>query len=140
MAEALLRSIAADRFEVASAGSEPAGFVHALAEETMDRMGIPLERARSKSWDEFTDVPLDVVITLCDNAAAQPCPAWRGDPIVVHWSLPDPAYHLGTDAERLAFAMRVAERLRAKIEGLVNVDFAADRDVIDERLRVLGDI
>lgn len=140
MAEALLRHVDGERFESISAGSHPAGFVHALAIEAMRRMDIVLEDAESKHWDEFADRPLDVVITLCDQAAGETCPSWVGEPITVHWSLPDPAYHPGSDEERIEFAQRVAERLRLKIKGLAKIDFSASRGDVSERLAFLGEI
>ena len=140
MAEALLRHIADDRFESVSAGSHPAGFVHALAIEAMRRMDIPIEGAESKHWDEFADRKLDVVITLCDQAAGETCPSWVGEPITVHWSLPDPAYHPGSDEERIEFAVRVADRLRLKIKGLAAIDFSASRKDISNQLAFFGEI
>jgi len=140
MAEALLRKLGGDRFVAISAGSKPAGFVHELAIEAMRRINVPLENATSKSWDDFADTPVDVVITLCDEAAGETCPVWLGAPCCAHWSLPDPAFYLGNDEERIEFAVRVATRLRLKIEGLVGINFDDERDVVLERLQQLGDI
>jgi arsenate reductase len=140
MAEAMLTHLGAGQFEAFSAGSQPAGFVHPLAVECMKRMEIPMREARSKSWDEFRDTPMDLVITLCDSAAAETCPVFPESPMRVHWSLPDPVYHPGTPEERLEFAMKVASRLRAKIEGLAGLDWTAGRERIMERLKFLAEI
>lgn len=140
MAEATLRHLAGDRFEALSAGSHPAGFVHPLALAALDHLGIPVHNARSKSWNEFADRSVDVVITLCDDAAREACPAWPGDPIKVHWSMPDPVCHFGSEDERFEFALRVAERLRAKIEGLVQLDWSSDQAKLIEGLERLGRI
>lgn len=140
MAEAILRHLGEDRFEALSAGSHPAGFIHALALEAMQQMDIPIEGQESKSWDTFAGVSFDAVITLCDEAAGQPCPIWPGDPIRVHWSLPDPAFHPGSEEERLAFALRVADRLRVKIQGLIDLDWSLDSPQRTQRLKFLGDI
>lgn len=140
MAEAMLRHLGGDRFDALSAGSAPAGFVHALAEEVLAAMDIPLVEPRSKSWDEFADVSVDLVITVCDNAAGETCPVWPGDPLRAHWPLPDPAYHLGTPEEQIAFAMHVAGRLLTKIQALVDLDWSAKRDDLADRLRFLGEI
>lgn len=140
MAEAILRHVAGDRFEASSAGSHPAGFVHPLAIEAMQRLDIPMEDHISKSWDEFAQTPVDVVITVCDAAAGEQCPTWPGRPITTHWSLPDPAYHPGTEEERVEFALRVARRLRTKIEGLIELDWSLDRAELTRRLTFLGDI
>lgn len=140
MAEALLAHVSGGRFTVSSAGSKPAGYVHPLAVEALRRLKIPLHEARSKSWDEFVDQRIDVAITLCDAAVSEPCPAFPGEPLRAHWSLPDPTYHFGNDEDRVQFAVRVAERLRAKIEGLIALDWSAPRGEVERRLRYLGEI
>lgn len=140
MAEAILRHLGGDRFEACSAGSHPAGFIHPLAADAMQDMDVSMVGQTSKSWDEFAEVAMDVVITLCDAAAAEPCPTWLGSPNVAHWSLPDPTYHPGTQVERAAFALRVVQRLRMKIEGLVELDFSGDPAEIQKRLEFLGEI
>lgn len=139
MAEALLRSLAGDRFEALSAGSHPAGFIHPLAEDAMAAMNIPLDGARSKSWDEFSTDPVDVVITVCD-AAAELCPTWPGTPIVAHWPLPDPVGHWGSEEDRQAFAAGIAQRLLTKIQGLIELDWSLDREELTRRLGFLGEI
>jgi arsenate reductase len=140
MAEAMLRHVAGDRFEVRSAGSHPAGFIHPLALETLDRLKIPVVDQWSKSWDEFAGEPFDAVITLCDHAAARPCPAFAGPALRVHWPLPDPVFHPGSDEERARFALSVAERLRAKIEGLLLLDWTRPRPDVQRRLDDLGSV
>lgn len=140
MAEAILRHLAGDRFESMSAGSQPAGFVHPLAIEAMKRLHVPLQDARSQSWDEFADAQLDVVITVCDAAASQTCPVWSGAPIATHWPVPDPSNHLGSDEERIEFALRIAQRLRLKIEALIDLDWSVDRAELTQWLSFLGEI
>lgn len=140
MAEALLRHQDSDRFEAASAGSHPAGFIHPLAIEAMQRMGVSVEGQSSKSWDEFATAEFDAVITLCDAAAAEPCPTWPGTPVTAHWSLPDPVFHSGAEEERIELALRIAERLRTKIEGLVQIDFSSVPAAVKSRLDFLGEI
>lgn len=140
MAEAILRRLGDDRFEALSAGSHPAGFVHPLAIDALALMDIPLDDPKSKSWDEFNDQMVDVVITVCDAAAAETCPSWPGSPICAHWSLPDPSFHPGTDEERLEFAISVAQRMRTKIAGLVGLDFTSDPTELKRRLDFLGEI
>ena len=140
MAEAMLRHVAGDRFEALSAGSHPAGYVHPLALATLENMNIPHEEGVSKSWDEFSDVQLNAVITVCDNAAAETCPTWPGAPITAHWPLPDPAIHPGTEEERVELATRVAKRLLMKIEALVALDWSTPPQELAERLAFLGEI
>lgn len=140
MAEAILRHTGGNRFEALSAGSHPAGYVHPLALEALARLNISHEDGRSKSWDEFQTTPVDVVITVCDAAAQEACPNWIGAPITAHWSLPDPAMHPDGERERVEFAVRVAQRLFAKIEGLVALDWSKPPAALTERLRFLGEI
>lgn len=140
MAEAILRHLAGDRFEALSAGSHPAGFIHPITVETMQRMEIPMEGQTSKSWDAYAQTPVEAMITLCDDAAREECPVSHSDVIRVHWSLPDPVGHFGSDEERLEFSLRVAERLRTKVEGLVDSDWSASRGELIRRLEFLGEI
>ncbi len=140
MAEAILAHLSDGRFEAFSAGSHPAGFVHPLAIEVMERLGIAMPFAESKSWDQFKDETFHAVITLCDAAAAAECPAWPGEPINVHWSLPDPTFHPGTPEDRVEFAMTVTKRLMAKIKGLIALDWSADQPTLEADLVRLGEI
>ena len=140
MAEAILRHLGGDRFESYSAGSHPAGFIHLLAELALERMGISIESQSSKSWDEFVDTQIDAAITLCDAAAAIPCPVFPGAPIRAHWSTLDPSQQPGTDEERTKFSLSVAQRLRTKIEALIALDWNAPKAELEKRLRFLGEI
>ena len=140
MAEAILHHLGGDRFESLSAGSRPAGFVHPLAIDAMEQLDIALNSTTSKSWDEFAARPVDVVITVCDAAAAEVCPVWPGAPVKAHWSLADPAYHPGTDEERLSFALLVAERLKTKIQAMIELDWSSGRVALADRLAFLGQI
>ena len=140
MAEALLRHCGGDRFEAHSAGSHPAGYVHPLSIKALARMGIGIEGQTSKSWDAFATNSMDVVITVCDNAAKEICPVWPGQPLTAHWPLTDPAMRVGTDQELLAFTISIAERLRVKIEAIVRLDWTATPETLSERLNFLGEI
>jgi arsenate reductase len=110
MAEAVLNRVGQGKFRAFSAGSQPKGHVHPYALDLLRRTHYDLSAVRSKSWKEFTgqDAPkLDFAFTLCDDAAAEACPVWPGQPMTAHWGLPDPdpAAATGNEAEvRLAFA------------------------------------
>jgi len=112
MAEALLNSIGEGRFRAFSAGSHPTGKVNPFAIERLKKQGIDSGCARSKNWEEFAQPgapTLDFVITVCDKAAAEVCPAWPGQPITAHWGVFDPAAVDGSDAEKhMAFARAFA--------------------------------
>ncbi len=90
LAEAIANDRYGDRLTARSAGSNPRGEVHSLALDTLRRHGVGTTGLRSKSWNEFVDEPFDLVITLCNHARAEPCPAFPGGPPVLHWDLPDP--------------------------------------------------
>jgi arsenate reductase len=139
MAEGLLRHVGTPKFEALSAGSRPAGFVHPLAAGTMRDMGIDISEHASKHRDEFVDQPIDIVITLCDAAANEPCPTFGGSAIEGHWSLPDPTFHPGSNAERQAFCAAVARRLRTKIEQLTSLPLERmTKEEISRRLAWIG--
>ena len=107
MAEAILDRAGKGRFRAFSAGSQPKGQVHPYALELLRRMNFDVSALRSKSWQEFSGAgapELDFVFTVCDNAAAETCPVWPGQPMTAHWGVPDPAAATGNEAEvRLAF-------------------------------------
>lgn len=140
MAEAWLRHLGGERFTALSGGSKPAGFIHPIALDAMKRLGVSLEGQRSKTWNEFNTTKVDAVITLCDFAANEPCPIKADVPLAAHWSLLDPAYYPGTDAERLEFAISIAKRLKSKIEGLIALDWSADQATLKKQLDFLGEI
>ena len=142
LAEATLRAWAGNRFEVFSAGSQPTGTVnpHALAQLAAE--GMSTAGLRSKSWDEFAvegAAPMDLVITVCDAAAAESCPVVFGDFLRTHWGLPDPAGVEGDEAAREAF--RQAHRVvKARLMALLALpaDVWEDRAVLKEALDHIG--
>jgi len=117
IAEGLLRALAADRFEVASAGTE-ATRVHPLAIRAMDEVGIDLRGHRSKTVDRFATEPWDFVITVCD-AASERCPIFPGGTTRLHWSFEDPSAATGSEEERLAVFRRVRDAIAARLQGWV---------------------
>jgi arsenate reductase (thioredoxin) len=114
--EYLLRRLDGSRFQVFSAGSFPTGKVNPLAVQVLkDVYNIDASDARSKSWEEFEDVEFDFVVTVCDNAR-ETCPIWPGQPIVAHWSSPDPAAVDGTDAEKYRAFKDVAFQINRRLQ------------------------
>lgn len=102
MAEAIMNWKGRPNFAAFSAGSHPKGSVHPAALQQLERAHLPAEGYRSKSWEEFSapGAPkLDFVFTVCDNAAAEVCPVWPGQPMTAHWGIPDPAAVQGSAQE-----------------------------------------
>jgi arsenate reductase len=142
MAEALLRHWGKGRFNAYSAGSKPTGEVNPRAIELLQRLKMPTEGLRSKSWDEFaqSDSPrLDFVITVCDNAANEVCPVWPGQPVTAHWGAPDPAAVEGSEVDKsMAFreVFRILEN-RVKIFTSLRIE-GLERLRIHEEMQSIG--
>lgn len=115
MAEGFLRAMAGGDFDVASAGSNPAGYVHPAAIEVMREAGIDIGGCRSKHLDEFLDRPVDTVITVCGRADPA-CPMFPGQTARHHFPFDDPAHATGTDAQRLDEFRRVRDEIRRLFE------------------------
>ena len=114
--EYLLRRLGGPRFQVYSAGASPTGRVNPFAIQVLrDCYNIDASAARSKSWEEFKDVQFDFVITVCDNAR-ETCPVWPGQPIVAHWSSPDPAAVVGSDEEKYRAFRNVASQINRRLQ------------------------
>jgi len=105
MAESILNRRGKAQFRGFSAGSQPKGQVNPLALDLLKHFDFPTDGLRSKSWDEFAtpgSPHFDFIITVCDNAAGETCPAWLGKPTTAHWGIPDPAAVEGTDIQKKA--------------------------------------
>ncbi len=111
LAEGLLRAAAGDLFNVASAGSKPAGYVHPMAIAVMKEIGIDISGHTSKHMNEFLDGEIETVITVCGNVD-QACPIFPGQVNRHHWPFEDPAHAIGTDEEKLAVFRRVRNEIR----------------------------
>ena len=142
LGEALASTHPSDKFVGYSAGSTPGASVNPYALELAKAMGYPESKLRSKSWDEygFPDAPkMDIIVTVCDNAAGESCPLWPGTPITDHWGFSDPSQVQGGDAEkRLAFA-EVMSGLKNKIDQLASLPLdTLDAPGIRAELKRLG--
>lgn len=116
LGEYLLKRMGGKRFEVYSAGSFPTGKVNPLAIQVLRNIyHIDASAARSKSWEEFGNINFDFVITVCDDAR-ESCPIWPGQPILAHWSSPDPALAQGTDEQKYQVFKQIALQIRRRIE------------------------
>lgn len=114
LGEVLINELSGGELRAFSAGSHPAGLVNPGAIDKLLREGHAVDGLESKSWDRFSadDAPeIDIVITVCDNAAGELCPVWNGAPVTVHWGIPDPAVDGDFD--------RAYDRLRRRIEAML---------------------
>lgn len=116
MAEGLLRALYGDRYDVMSAGMQPAG-INPLAIKVMEEIGIDITSYRSKSTEEFTGQSIDVVVTVCD-AARESCPFFPFGQKSLHKSFADPAAHEGSEEEKLAYFRKIRDEIREWIAGM----------------------
>jgi len=137
LAEAVLNDLGAGRFRAFSAGSSPREnqAPNPLALQVLANAGIDTSGLRSKSWDEFGRAhapPMDLVITVCDNAAGEVCPYWPGHPATAHWGYPDPSEVTGSDAQRLEAFHQTLLAIRRRLELLVNLPAASLKKMVLE--------
>jgi arsenate reductase len=122
LGEVLMNFLGKGEYRAFSAGSHPVGRVNPGALEKLRAEGHDVSGLSSKSWDRFSGAdapPLDIVITVCDNAAGEACPVWNGAPRTLHWGLPDPAA-FDDEGERRAAFDAVYDELRSRIEALIS--------------------
>lgn len=126
LGEALINHLASGRFCAYSAGSHPVGKVNPNALQTLARHGLPTEGYSSKSWEDLGDTRIDIVITVCDSAAGEACPAYLAAAVRGHWGLPDPAHVAGDpevveaafEATYSALELRVEQLLALPVESM----------------------
>lgn len=144
LAEATLNHLGKGRFQAFSAGSSPRENQqpHPLALEVLQRAGMSTEGLHSKNWDEFgqPDAPhMDLVITVCDNAAGETCPYWPGQPATAHWGYADPSETKGTHEQKLEAFRDTLLAIRRRLEFLVSLPPASvDRLALQRTARELA--
>jgi arsenate reductase len=142
LAEALLNHIGEGRFQAFSAGSHPASTPNPLALQVLQEALIPTQGLRSKSWNEFgreDAPPMDLVITVCDDAAGETCPYWPGQPAAAHWGYADPSAVKGSDDERLAAFRSTMLAIRHRLDLLVSLPLTSlDRSALQSHAHDLG--
>jgi arsenate reductase len=139
LAESILRKQAAGRFRAFSAGTHPKGEVDPLTTKVLRSFDCEIEGLHSKSWDVFArpDAPeLHFVFTVCDVAAAEICPVWRGRPVVANWGVEDPAAVEGAALFREAAFVRAFRHLKNRIDAFTSLPLAGiDRMLLEAKLR-----
>lgn len=142
LAEAFLNAAGQGRFVAHSAGSHPSGRVHPMAIDLLERQRIATSGLRSKSWEEFGQAgspKLDFVFTVCDNAAAETCPVWPGQPMTAHWGVADPAAVRGSDEEVRKAFLQAFTTLSNRIRLLLSLPMdKLDRLALQNRLHDIG--
>ena len=140
LGEAILNHDGAGRFTAFSAGSQPAGKVNPWALRTLAERGYPTDGYSSKSWNAFAQgQAFDLILTVCDSAAAETCPVWPGRPISAHWGIPDPAAVEGSDAEKEAAFALAFERLKRRIDRMLELPIdSLTPDVLRTALQSIG--
>jgi arsenate reductase (thioredoxin) len=118
MAEGLARAFHGDQWDVVSAGSRPAGWVHPLAIRALAEIGIDASGQTSKSAEEFLEQPFDVVVTVCDKAAKD-CPLWPGAKRIEHWPIVDPSWGPDDPATRFDRFVETRNELQRRIDELM---------------------
>lgn len=118
--------MAGDRFKAYSAGSSPRENQqpHPIGLQMLQAAGLSTEGLRSKSWDEFaapTAPYMDLIITVCDNAAGEVCPVWPGHPATAHWGYPDPSEGNTSDAQKREAFRKTLHTIKRRLELLINL-------------------
>ena len=144
LAEAILNHVGQGRFKAYSAGSSPRDNQqpNPMALKTLESAGISTDGLRSKSWDEFAtvDAPhMDLVITVCDDAAGEVCPFWPGQPATAHWGYADPSAIVGDEAQKLEAFRQTLYQIKRRLDLLINLPTASiDRLMLENSARGLA--
>lgn len=139
MGEALFNHLGQERITAFSAGSKPTGQVHLKSLALLQSKGIATTGFRSKSWDEYANTPIDVVITVCDNAAGEACPVFFGAPVKAHWGVPDPAHATGTEAEVMAAFENAYRTLEARVKAFLRLPPELTKNELSRHLSMIGE-
>ena len=142
LAEAILRHYGTGRYQAFSAGSMPAGTPNPAAIATLRAHGLDHSFARSKSWDEFAGaaaIPMDLVITVCANAAGEVCPVWPGHPHTAHWGVEDPAAVTGSQQDVMDAFSVTYDQMKARVDTLLALEEAPLADLMP-KIREIGNL
>ena len=139
MAEGLINHFGKDDFQSFSAGSNPVGYVHPMSIKTLERAGIFKSDYKSQSWDEFSDMEFDFVITVCDNAAGEACPVYLTSAPKVHWGVEDPAKFNGSEEEIENEFQRIFAILAKRTHAMVET-YKKDQELNIQKLKDIGNL
>ena len=142
MAEVILNTLGRGKFKAFSAGSHPTGKVNPFALELLRNNRLPVEDIRSKDWNEFSrpSAPfMHFVFTVCDQAAAEPCPVWPGKPMTAHWGVQDPGAVEGPEEVKRRAFLKAYTELHRRISLFLNLPFdTLNKLALKEKLDEIG--
>lgn len=136
LGETLINELSGGEHRAFSAGSHPTGLVNPGAIDVLRREGHAVERLESKSWDRFSGsgaLAIDLVITVCDNAAGESCPIWNGAPVSVRWGIPDPAVDGDFDSAYRRLRRRIEAMLALPLKEMSKVEIANALEQVHQR-------
>ena len=139
MAEGLINHFGKENFQAFSAGSNPAGYVHPMSIKTLEKSGIFKSDYKSQSWDDFSDIDFDLVITVCDNAAGEACPVYLSSAPKVHWGVEDPAKFEGSEEEIENEFQRIFKILAKRTHAMVE-KYSISKKLQLEELTQIGSL
>ncbi|MGR9044561.1 MAG: arsenate reductase ArsC [Gammaproteobacteria bacterium] len=141
MGEALLNHWGNGRIQAFSAGSRPLGRINEGALATLKRHGLPTTGYQSQSWTEFEDQPMDIVITVCDNAAGETCPVYLTKAVRAHWGVSDPGHVEGTEAEKIAAFEQTYNTLELRVKKMLALPLETmTPDKLADALNAIGQL
>ncbi len=139
LSEAITNHLSDGKILAKSAGSQPAGQVHPLSILHLQQAGINTDNLVSQSWDELESFAPDVVVTVCDSAAAESCPLWFGTAIKLHWGLADPSKVIGTSDEISQAFNSTINEISSRVEQLLSLHHnLSDRQALRAELTAFG--
>ena len=139
MTEALLNHLGHPEIQAFSAGSHPIGHINAGALATLKRHNLPTEGYKSQSWEAFAQQAIDIVITVCDNAAGETCPVYLNSAVHAHWGIRDPAHTQGTEDEKIVLFERTFATLKLRVNRLLKLPLETlSTDALTQKLNAIG--
>ena len=139
MGEALVNHLGQGRLKAFSSGSKPIGRINTGALATLKRHHLPIEGYQSQSWEDFEDTPMDIVITVCDNAAGETCPVYLTKAVRAHWGVSDPGHVEGTDEEKIAAFEQTFATLKLRVTKMLELPLETmPAEKLTNELNVIG--
>ncbi len=140
LGEALFNHLGAGRIQAFSAGSHPKGKIKPVTLATLQRHGLPTQALKSQSWSEFANQPMDIVITVCDNAAEESCPVYLNNAIKVHWGLAEPSHIQGSEDEIMDAIEQTYGILEQRIKKMLSLSLESmSPEKLSKELKALAD-